>query len=270
MNHMPTYSFDTEIATKYGLPEAVVLWNLMFWIRKNRANGTNIHEVCIDGENVQRTWTYNSISAFEELFPWWSADQIRRILKRLVNDGVIIEGNYNKMRMDRTKWYAFRDEESMINSHLAKSPDGLAKTTNGTGENHKPIPDNKPDSKQHIDICTSDTSTDSLKTRQSVIPSLGALAEAQFESCWKMFGRCGAKKVALRYWRRLSQKQRDEIQVAIPKYMRVVKAGRRQKNFQGWINPSNCLWEEDWDRALAEWTKDEKKGVAQRQYTEIT
>lgn len=37
MNH----SFNVEIATKYGMLEAVLLENINFWITKNKANGKN-------------------------------------------------------------------------------------------------------------------------------------------------------------------------------------------------------------------------------------
>ena len=53
------YSFNKEHAKKYGVSEAIVIKNLQFWISKNMANNYSCH----DG----RTWTYNTISAFQEL-----------------------------------------------------------------------------------------------------------------------------------------------------------------------------------------------------------
>ena len=46
------YSFNTQHAVQYGLDEAVMLHNLLFWLARNRANGSNIN----DG----KVWTYNS------------------------------------------------------------------------------------------------------------------------------------------------------------------------------------------------------------------
>ena len=40
MNH----SFSVEIATKYGMLEAILLEHLNFWIAKNKANETNFYD----------------------------------------------------------------------------------------------------------------------------------------------------------------------------------------------------------------------------------
>lgn len=95
------YQFDTDIAARYGVDEAIMIFYLSFWIRKNEANGKHFH----DG----RFWTYNSLEAFTKLFPFWSARQIRRILKSLEDKGVIVTGNYNTSAYDRTTWYGFGD-----------------------------------------------------------------------------------------------------------------------------------------------------------------
>jgi hypothetical protein len=91
------HHFDIEDAKKYGIVEAVILHNIRFWIMKNKANNTHLH----DGEY----WTYNSVSAFTELFPYLTKDQIRRALESLENAGAIKTGNYNQSPYDRTKWY---------------------------------------------------------------------------------------------------------------------------------------------------------------------
>ena len=96
-----TYTFDTEVAQKYGVNEAILLQNLAYWIIKNEANNKHFH----DG----RYWTYNSAEAFAQLFPFWSVNQIRRMLAKLVEDGVLVKGNYNASQYDRTAWYGFAD-----------------------------------------------------------------------------------------------------------------------------------------------------------------
>jgi hypothetical protein len=116
-----TYQFDAEIAAKYGVDEAIMIFNLSYWIRKNEANGKHYH----DG----RFWTYNSIDAFTKLFPFWSARQIRRILKSLEDSGIIVTGNYNTSTYDRTTWYAFGD------SFLPKGQMHLTETSNGSDQN---------------------------------------------------------------------------------------------------------------------------------------
>jgi hypothetical protein len=99
------HSFSIFDARKYGVEEAILLHNLKFWIAKNKANEKHFH----DG----RTWTYNSQRAFAELFPYMSVSKIQRALAKLEKQGAILKGNYNKMRYDRTAWYALTDEEQL-------------------------------------------------------------------------------------------------------------------------------------------------------------
>ncbi|MDA5558699.1 hypothetical protein [Shimia sp. MMG029] len=81
-----------------GLNAAVIFQNIVFWVEKNQANRNNFRE--------GRYWTYNSISAFGELFPYLSGKQIRTALEKLVASGLILKGNFNDDRYDRTCWYA--------------------------------------------------------------------------------------------------------------------------------------------------------------------
>lgn len=100
------YSFDLEIAQQFGVDEAIIIQNFIYWIGKNKANRKNIHN--------GRTWTFNSVSALAEIFPFWKESQIRRILKSLIDKKVLITGNFNKSPYDRTLWYAFANEALFI------------------------------------------------------------------------------------------------------------------------------------------------------------
>ena len=111
---MKAFVFDDEIAVKYGVDSAIMIWNLSYWIEHNEANGMHFH----DG----RTWTFNSVEAFTKIFPFWSRGQIRRILKSLEDNGVIMTGNYNQSTYERKMWYAFTDQ--FLQMHLSKSANG--------------------------------------------------------------------------------------------------------------------------------------------------
>ncbi len=97
------YVFDVKIAQKYGVEEAILLENFKFWIAKNKADGRNF----FDGH----WWTYCSVSALQELFPFWTEKQIYRIISSLLENGAIISGNYNKTAYDRTRWFAIIDDD---------------------------------------------------------------------------------------------------------------------------------------------------------------
>lgn len=125
MNH----SFNTDLAKKYGVDGAIIIENMFFWIQKNKANDKHFY----DG----KYWTYNSIKAFEEMFPYWTSKQIRRILTNLEKEGAIETGVYNKSSYDRTKWYTLTEE---VYSILLNENFHLTKWANENDQKGEPIP----------------------------------------------------------------------------------------------------------------------------------
>lgn len=99
LTHISGYA---HVAERYGFEEAVFLDAIVFWYRTNKAENRNFR----DG----RWWTYNSIKAFDEVFPWWSTKQLRRIANSCRDQGALIVGEYNEDRRDRSLWYTPGDE----------------------------------------------------------------------------------------------------------------------------------------------------------------
>lgn len=123
------HSFDVMIAQKYGVQPAIILNHLYWWVEKNKANKVHFY----DGYY----WTYNSKSAFAEIFPYMNARQIDYALKKLIDNGLVITGNYNKSAYDRTLWYAIT---KMGYSILQNCKMEETKLQNGNNKNVKPIP----------------------------------------------------------------------------------------------------------------------------------
>lgn len=96
------HNFNIEVAKKVGIAPAVILNNLYWWIQKNEANSKHFH----DGYY----WTYNSVKAFNDIFPYMTEKQIRGALSKLEEAELIKTGNYNSMAYDRTKWYAITEK----------------------------------------------------------------------------------------------------------------------------------------------------------------
>lgn len=143
------YSFNIEVATLIGVEKAVLIENLAFWIRKNKANEKHHH----DGYS----WSYNSSRAFAELFPFWTASKIKRMLKTLEDDKYILSGVYNQIQYDRTKWYTisntylislYKLDESIVHNRTMEG----SEVDNGKSESGPPIPDVKPDRKPDINL----------------------------------------------------------------------------------------------------------------------
>lgn len=117
------HSFDITVAKEYGVIEAVFIKHFQFWIIKNKANGNHYH----DG----RTWTFNSMKAFGDIFPYLSTQTIRTTLKHLIEKNVITTGNYHLDQTKRSLWYAFVDEDYWTQQiHLLKSTNALVSPTN--------------------------------------------------------------------------------------------------------------------------------------------
>ena len=88
---------NPELAEKYGLNESIVIQQIHYWCEINKKAGRNLN----DGHH----WTYNAYEDWQEQFPFWSISTIKRIFQSLEKQGIIVVGNYNKMKIDRTKWY---------------------------------------------------------------------------------------------------------------------------------------------------------------------
>jgi hypothetical protein len=111
------FSFNVEFANRYGIDEAIMIKSFQFWIRLNKANGNNFN----DG----KYWTYNTNKSLALYFSFWSEKQVRRIIESLVDKGILLKGNYNKIGYDRTIWYAFTDEDLYLSDNFHLPYNGL-------------------------------------------------------------------------------------------------------------------------------------------------
>lgn len=123
--------FNSEIAKEYGISIAIILDKLHFWIDHNKANNKNFY----DG----RYWTFNSMDAWSKQIDFMTGNTIRRTLEKMEKEGLIVTGNYNASKYDRTKWYALTDK---ANSIFEDSQIHLANLPNQNGKNAEPIPTN--------------------------------------------------------------------------------------------------------------------------------
>lgn len=116
--------FDADFAMEYGVNAALIFQNLVFWIKKNEEKGNNFHNGTY--------WTYNSREQYHKQFPYLKISQINSAFKKLIDNELIITGNFNKNSYDQTLWYALTD------LGLSKATTSLidsSETTIGLGEN---------------------------------------------------------------------------------------------------------------------------------------
>lgn len=168
---MSYHSFNTKIAKKLGMIEAILLHNIQFWIEKSKANNKHFYK--------GKYWTYNSAKAFSELFDYLSDRQITRALKRLVDDDWLIKDNFNTNPFDRTSWYAlsdkFYDEFKVENgkannceSNYQTKHTDIPKMENGKAENGKSYIDTD----INTDLKKTDIKTDNKKNIKKVAKSI--------------------------------------------------------------------------------------------------
>ncbi|MFC4322614.1 DnaD domain-containing protein [Litchfieldia salsa] len=115
INESPLLVFPS-LANKIGLNESIILQQMHYWLEKS----TNNHD--------SYKWVYNSYEDWAKQFPFWSISTIRRTITKLESLGLVISGNFNKMKIDNTKWYRinYRKLEELANEakQLAQ-PDNL-------------------------------------------------------------------------------------------------------------------------------------------------
>ena len=192
---MAEHHFDIDIAEKYGVNAAIILNNMYFWIKKNEANNVNFYDGCY--------WTYNSVKAFCDLFPYLSKSQITTALKKLESAGVIKTGNYNKSAYDRTTWYAFTEMgNELLGIADSKNKKSISdfnemdfeNIENGKSENSKPIPYENPNIKQLVEevvllynsICVSFSKVQKISDRR-VKAIKGILKQYNVDDIQKVF-----------------------------------------------------------------------------------
>ena len=94
--------FDSYIASKYGVIEAVIIHDFAKIIERCELAGVQQHE--------GRYWICGAVKEISRHYSYLSSDQVRRTIDKLVSKGVLIKGNFNIDRFDQTLWYTFTDK----------------------------------------------------------------------------------------------------------------------------------------------------------------
>lgn len=106
----PLLVFPT-LACKTGVNQAIILQQIHYWNVINEKSGNNFRDGYF--------WTYNTYEQWQEQFPFWHVNTIKNIIYRLESDNYIVSGNYNKLKIDRTKWYRVNHEKlALIEAEL--------------------------------------------------------------------------------------------------------------------------------------------------------
>lgn len=84
-----------SLAKKIGLNEAIVIQQVHYWINNPNTG------VFIDGFK----WVHNTYEEWQENFPFWSVDTVKRTINSLEKSGLLISAKTSKNPFDHTKSY---------------------------------------------------------------------------------------------------------------------------------------------------------------------
>lgn len=93
------YTFHSQIAQRFGINTAIIaeyIWETI----KNTS-------VCNQKEFAGRIWMRSSYKMFNVVFPFLSVRCISSAIKILIKKGILVRGEFNQNRFDRTTWYTF-------------------------------------------------------------------------------------------------------------------------------------------------------------------
>ena len=132
-----TLRVNTGLAEEIGLNESVVLLQIEWWIRHS------------DNVRDDRKWTYQSLENMrEKAFPFWSKRTLNRAIKNLIVRGLIVEGNYNRHKYDRTRWFSLECDaiDALVSVNLStwkvtERHMQVDKTPHASGQNATTIPE---------------------------------------------------------------------------------------------------------------------------------
>jgi len=126
---------NPRLAKAIGLNEAIILQQMHYWLS---STGAGV-------EHDGRQWIYNTLEQWQEQFPFWSIDTIKRAIAGLRKAGIVEVQQLNKRKHDHTNFYTIRyghtslsDEGKLPYSKVAECSDVTETTTETTTENKNP------------------------------------------------------------------------------------------------------------------------------------
>ena len=199
MNHF----FDPDIAGKYGVNEAIILNNIAYWVDKNKKNEHNFFE--------GRYWTYNSAKAFKDQFPYMSVRTIQRVLKHLIDEGLILSGKFNSDTRNRTNYYTLTDYGLSITLNWR-----VALCQNGNIGGDK------------VAECIFKNSTDSNTDINNTVINIPPISpvEELFNQFWQVYPRKASKKDAFKAFKAIKN-----IEKLLPDILSDIEIKRKSESW---------------------------------------
>lgn len=105
--------------------EAALLQQIHYWIVVNRRANRNFKDGYF--------WTFNTYEKWADELAFWKYDKVKKSINSLEKKGLLISSAFNRLSIDRTKWY--RIDYEALNSLYEVSGNGQGKSHSPTGQN---------------------------------------------------------------------------------------------------------------------------------------
>ena len=104
-----TALYDQNVAAEFHEVDiAMILANIEYWVSVNELNEKDLDKPLHFHDG--KWWTFGTIEFYQKYFSHLTYKQVKARLQKLEDCGYIVSGNFNKMKMDKTKWYTLSDE----------------------------------------------------------------------------------------------------------------------------------------------------------------
>ena len=135
-----SHCFNVELATRLGLPEAILLQHFYYWHQHNQ----HLPEMNREG----RIWFFRSVAEIREVFPYLSDGNIRTAIRHLCEAGLIVKGDYSSASMNKATWYSLLDSAIRL-FDLSDLANPFSDSQNGFSDSDKCIDNRKDDRKNN-------------------------------------------------------------------------------------------------------------------------
>ena len=221
------HSFNTTLAERYGIEEAILIEHLYWWIHKNDCD--EVEEMFQEG----RVWCRFTAKGISKYIPYMNAHKIWRVLQGLEKKDKIKVGNFNKLATNHTSWYAFSDdfilELEQLNYDFSKIKNRILKNekSNNIIINNSIKENNIIEDKKRL-------SNDNQKKNYS----------DDFLAFWNLYHN-GSKQQAYKEWNKLKLKEQQNAIDCVNTYLNYCKySGRKQKDTSSYLHQKG--FNEDW------------------------
>lgn len=135
------HTFNVDLAAEIGLTEAILLQHFYYWHQHN----THLPEM----HREDRVWFFRSVAEMREVFPYLSDGNVRTAIKHLIEQGLVIKGDYSEKSLNKSTWYSLTDV-AIRKFHLQDSSIPFVESQNGFVESYKSISNSNKDSSNKI------------------------------------------------------------------------------------------------------------------------